>query len=85
MLYAIRYTLHVVRYTLYAIRYTLYTARSTLYIIRYTLYGILSTLHALRRTLYALCVCAILVRVPLVRAQGARADGCTFLVKMKIK
>ncbi len=54
-----------------------------LHAIRYTRIHI--PLYAICFTLCAVCFCGILVRVPLVRAQGARADGCTFLVKIKIK
>ena len=80
-LYVIRHTLHATRYRLYIIRYTLYAICHTLYVIRVYIYRYMLCVF----TLDAVCFCGILVRVPLVRAQGARADGCTFLVKVKIK
>ncbi len=95
-LYTIRCTLHAIRYTLYAIRcmlcdyvvrYMLYVRRYTLYVIRYTLYVIRRTRHTIRYTLHATryTPAGFSVRVPLERAQGARADGCTFLVIIKTR
>ena len=82
-IYVAHYTYHVLHDILYDVRHTF--VRYTLWIARSTLCDIHSTLHALRKMQCVLYSGGICARVPLVRAQSARADGCTFLVKIKIK